>query len=121
MKIYLDENISSHRLKDLLTRKGFRVKLPSEAGLMGRSDPEQLDYARKNHFLLLTRNPSDFLALHESNPRHSGIIAIYQDNNVKKDMSYDDIASALHHLLKQRVPIKANFIVLNNYRQKKKR
>ncbi len=49
-----------------------------EAGLMGQTDPIVLDFARASSSLLLTYNCDDFEELHQSNPLHSGILAIYR-------------------------------------------
>lgn len=119
-KIYLDENIASHLLKNLLTQNGFEVKTPTDIGLIGQDDQAQFDYAKKNNFVLLTRNPSDFIELHDKDPHHSGIIGVYQDNDVKKDMSYQDMLLALKKLVQMKFPLKNNFVVLNHYRKSKK-
>ena len=40
---------------------------------------------------LITKNPADFLALHQIDSMHAGIFAIYQDNDKTRDMRDADI------------------------------
>lgn len=119
LKIYLDENLSSRTLNNLLTRAGFQIHTPLEAELLGRSDGEQLQYARRQGYVLLTRNPSDFLELYQKDPDHSGILAVYQDNDVRKDMSFQEIVQSLKEVLALKLRLHGNFIVLNQYRRRR--
>jgi uncharacterized protein (DUF433 family) len=52
-------------------------------------------YAQQNSLVLVTKNPGDFLALHSQDRNHAGIFAIYQDNNVGKDMTDADVMAAI--------------------------
>ena len=45
--------------------------------------------------VLLTRNCDDFQQLHQANPEHSGILAVYQDSEASKNMSYQAIVKAI--------------------------
>jgi predicted nuclease of predicted toxin-antitoxin system len=120
LKIYLDDDVAGHTLKDLLIHAGFHVKEPSEAGLLGRQDKEHFEYAKANGYVLLTKNPSDYLALHDRDPDHSGIIGIYQDNDVRRDMGFRDIVAALKQVVRMKVPLGGNFIILNQYRPRQR-
>lgn len=75
-----------------------------------------LEHASRTGRTLLTLNPKDFLALHQSNASHAGILAVYQDNNVLKDMSDSDIVQAIHNLEQTGVEIASGFWILNAYR-----
>ncbi len=52
--------------------------------------------------MLVTKNPVDFVALHEewlaANRTHAGIFLIYQDNDVKRDMINSDIVRAVNNV-----------------------
>ena len=116
LKIYLDENIACLAFKNLLLKNGFEVLTPKEAGLGGQNDAVQLKYAKEHGCVLLTKNPADFLELHQAEPNHSGIVGIYQDNDVKKDMSHLDIMLTLKKMAQKHFVFTNNFIVLNHYR-----
>lgn len=120
LKIYLDDDVASRTLKGFLIHAGFQVKEPSEAGLLGRQDKEHFEYAKVNGYVLLTKNPSDYLVLHDRDPDHSGIIGIYQDNNVRRDMGFKDIVAALKQIVRMKVTLVGNFIILNQYRPPKR-
>jgi hypothetical protein len=47
---------------------------------------------------LLTRNCNDFLKLHQLNSNHFGILAVYQDSDPLKNMSYQGIVQAIGNL-----------------------
>jgi hypothetical protein len=66
--------------------------------LAGAEDSVHLDYARASGLILLTKNPADFENLHSQNPIHPGIRLIYQDNDLKRDMSPADIVRAIKNL-----------------------
>jgi hypothetical protein len=48
--------------------------------------------------VLLTRNCDDFEQLHQVKPTHPGILAVYQDPNLSKNMSYQLIVRAIPNL-----------------------
>lgn len=81
----------------------------NEAGLMSSSDPIVLNYARTNERLLLTYNCDDFEELHQAQPLHPGILAIYRDNNSSKNMSFQEIvkAIAIYYFINQYGSVKA--------------
>ena len=62
IELYLDEDVSV-RLADLLRARGFVVNTTLEAGNLGHSDREQLEYAVDRKLTLLTHNRADFEAL----------------------------------------------------------
>ena len=62
VSLYLDEDVDPHLAPDLRQR-GYDALAASEARQLGRSDREQLDYARQQGRALLTHNRDDFLAL----------------------------------------------------------
>ena len=77
IELYLDEDVSV-RLADLLRARGFVVNTTLDAGNLGRSDREQLEYAAERKLSLLTHNRADFEALAQyyfsAGLTHHGII-----------------------------------------------
>jgi hypothetical protein len=74
-----------------------------------------LNFARSRQRVLLTRNCDDFFILHEADPAHSGILAVYQDAAPKKAMNYAAIVRAIANLESTGLPLSGQFIVLNQY------
>lgn len=77
--LYLNENISVHLVKAL---KKLKIKAIHTyfVGNGGIPDENQLEYAAKNKYILVTHNRADFKKLHkewvENRRNHSGILAM---------------------------------------------
>jgi Domain of unknown function (DUF5615) len=93
LNLYLDDCSNSDLLATLLRRAGHRVARPTDVnvGLEGADDDEHFVYAAANGLTIITKNPSDFQQLHQLDANHSGILAVYQDNNPLRDMSDAEI------------------------------
>lgn len=115
-QIYLDDCACAKELVRLLEAAGHQVSTPAQAGLTGREDEAHFEHAAANALVLLTKNPSDFDALHQANPDHAGVLAIYQDNDPDRDMSHAEIVRSIANLASAGVEIKGNFHVLNAWR-----
>ena len=111
----LDEDSQAKYLVNLLQAAGHDVITVNTAGLMNRSDSVVLDYARQDLRSLLTRNCNDFQELHQANPVHPGILAVYQDSDPSKNMSYQAIVKAIANLEPAEYPIENQFVILNNW------
>ncbi|MDT4898774.1 MAG: hypothetical protein QOH25_3851 [Acidobacteriota bacterium] len=65
-------------MADLVRARGFVASTTREAGQLGRSDAEQLEYAMSQRKTLLTHNRADFEALARqyflTGQRHFGIV-----------------------------------------------
>ena len=116
LKIYLDDCAYSKNLLRLLTEAGHQVQTPIDAGIVGQPDIVHFEYTIEHKMVLLTKNPSDFLELRHKNPNHFGIMAIYQDNDVTRDMKNSEIVKAIDNLLEAGITIEGNFHVLNTWR-----
>ncbi len=120
LNLYLDDCANAHLLADLLRQAGHTVTRPVDVGLVGQDDDVHLAFAAMNQLALLTKNPADFLALHMTNPLHSGILAVYQDNDATRDMTDAEIVKAIRNLEEAAAlggdPIAGMFHVLNNWR-----
>ncbi|MCB0062299.1 MAG: DUF5615 family PIN-like protein [Caldilineaceae bacterium] len=117
LKIYLDDCAYSYRLRQLLLEAGYQVQIPVEAepSLVGAKNAVHFAYAQRTQQLLLTYNPSDFEQLHWADKDHAGILAVYQDNDITRDMSYQDIVRAIQNLVSINIPLTGGFWVLNAY------
>lgn len=120
VKLYLDDNMAGRTLIGLLRENRFDVVTPTDAGLVGHDDRSHSVYARRHGFVLMTKNPSDFLELHMEDGTHPGIIGIYQDNDVRKDMNHREIVATLRRLVKEGFNFAGKFVVLNQYRTRRK-
>jgi predicted nuclease of predicted toxin-antitoxin system len=115
-KIYLDDCAFANSLVTLLEAAGHQVTTPRQAGISGGSDEVHFDYAAKNGLVLLTKNPDDFLELHQKNPQHAGILLVYQDNDPARDMSYGEIVRAIGNLEQAGIAFAGCCHVLNAWR-----
>ena len=80
--IYLDEDV--HVLvAPLLAHRNCLAVTARDAGQLGKSDPEQLEYATRRGMTIVTHNRGDFEALHRqyiaTGQSHAGIL-IGMDN-----------------------------------------
>ncbi len=122
VNLYLDDCSNSDLLTDLLCQAGHQVVRPADAdgGLEGANDNEHLDFAAANGLTIITKNPSDFQHLHDLDPNHSGILAVYQDNDPTRDMSDAEIVNAIKNLEAATnnggEPIPGKFHSLNDWR-----
>lgn len=75
--IFLDEDVNV-LIAELVRSRGFSAISTSETGRKGKTDKEQLEFASKNKYTLLTHNRVDFENLareyFENNTTHHGII-----------------------------------------------
>lgn len=115
MKIYLDDCAYSKRLKRQLEAAGHQVQTPFEAGIPGQPDDVHLRYAAGHRLVLLTYNADDFLDLHDRYPEHAGVLIVYRDADLTKNMSYTDVVRAIENLAASGVPIKGQIYVLNHW------
>ena len=118
LRLYLDDCAYSRRLRQLLKAAGHDVETPFDVtpSLAGAEALAHWMHAKAVERILVTFNPRDFKRFHEQETHHPGILAVYQDNDPTKDMSYRDIVQAIANL-EQNVPqIAGGFWVLNVYR-----
>jgi len=73
--LYLDESVNVV-VADGLRRRGVDVTSAKDAGNLGLSDEDQLKYAAKNKFVIVTHD-ADFLSLAEDF-EHKGIVFVHQ-------------------------------------------
>ena len=114
-QLLIDEDSQAKPLVNLLRKAGYDVMTANEAALAGLADSIVLDYARENNRVLLTQNCDDFKTLHQENPHHPGILAIYHNDNRSKDMGRQDIVRAIANLENANIPLANQFIALNQW------
>lgn len=115
LRLLVDEDTQAHLLVEMLRADSHDVLTVSEANLTAKSDLIVLNFARSQQRILLTRNCDDFIILHEVDPAHLGILAIYQDATPRKSMNYAAIVRAIANLENIGLPLQGQFIVLNQY------
>lgn len=77
IRFYLDENVQG-ALAEAMRSRGIDVLTTLEAGNIGASDLQQLDFVRESQRAIVSYNVGDFAALHHSEMKkgnsHFGII-----------------------------------------------
>ncbi|NER52539.1 MAG: hypothetical protein F6J92_39060 [Symploca sp. SIO1A3] len=93
--VYLDEDVDV-LVASLLTSRGFKATTAKQAGQLGKTDAEQLEYATSLKAAILTHNRTDFEALardyFDRGKLHSGIIIMVR-------RPYSDIVQRLLTIL----------------------
>ena len=119
LKLLIDEDTQGKVLVNCLKKAGYDVQTVNEAGLRTASDHAVFNYAISHKRIVLTQNSSDFaalaIALLEKRKHHPGLLLIYKDNNVTKDMNAAKIMQALKNLEKSQLDLIDQTIVLNLY------
>jgi predicted nuclease of predicted toxin-antitoxin system len=72
IRFYMDECVAA-AVADGLRRRGVDVLTVEDAGLLGASDAEHLDRARREGRVIFTQD-DDFLRLHAAGEQHAGIV-----------------------------------------------
>ncbi len=118
LALYLDDCALSRELKRLLVEAGHNVQTPDDVkpSLAGEDDAVHFAHVKMAGRVILTYNSKDFKALHDADPNHAGILAIYQDNDPTRDMTYRQIVQAIGNLESMGVPIAGEFWSINAYR-----
>jgi hypothetical protein len=82
LRLYFDEDSTSHALIQALQARGVDVISPLDTGMRGRSDEEHLEFAAAEGRAVYTYNIADFNRLHASWLRagrgHAGLILAQQ-------------------------------------------
>ena len=82
LRVYIDEDSMSHSLVDALRARGVDVLTPSDVGMIGNSDEEQLQFAADSGRALFSFDVGDFFQLHAEwqsiGQEHAGIVLTQQ-------------------------------------------
>jgi hypothetical protein len=80
----------------------------------------QLTFAIREDRVCITRNITDFKALHElimeSGGSHPGIFAVYSDNNQRRDLKSNHIVKAIGNITAILSSTRNHFLRLNEWR-----
>lgn len=120
MRLYLDEDLASALLAQLLQKAGHDVLTAAAAATLGTSDAVQLTCALREKRACLSRNYEDFEELHlllaEGKGRHFGILIVRRENDPTRDMTAKGIVAAIRKLENAGVPVEKEYIILNQWR-----
>lgn len=116
MRLLVDEDTQSQRQLEVLRTAGHDTLSVAEQGLNGIPDADVLALATHEDRVLLTHNCADFLELTEQGSDHPGVLAIYNDSDPAKNMTYMQVAQAVSALEQSGTPVAGKFHVLNQWR-----
>lgn len=116
MRLLVDEDSQARTLLRLLDAAAHDVLTADAAGLNAMADAEVLARATRDGRVLLTRNCGDFRSLHEETDGHPGILAVFQDADLSKNMSYSEIVRAIGNVESSGMELGGQFVVLNAWR-----
>ena len=101
---------------EALTAAGHEVVRTVDELGGGADDLAVFAYACEHERIVLTYNNADFKLLAEEDPKHPGMLLIYQDNK-PSDMNSSDIVKAVANVeTTHTTGIVGELIVLNGYR-----
>ena len=115
LKLLIDEDSLAKPLVKILRKVGHDVVTVNEVGLTGQSDCIVLNYAKEKGRVILTHNCRDFDFLHQENPIHCGILAIYKNADYSKNMTRQEIVKAINNLEAASTSLANQFIALNHW------
>lgn len=72
LRFHLDENVD-HAIAAGLRLRGLDVTTATDANLIAASDPEHIEYARREERVIFTQD-QDFLRHHAAGDAHNGIV-----------------------------------------------
>ena len=99
----------------MLVDAGYEVQIPAGAGLTGYDDLDHFRYAQ-GHGFTIVKDADDFECLHQEHPHHHGVLAVCEEAERSKNMSYADIVRAIENIVQAGVPLEGQFYVLNHWR-----
>jgi predicted nuclease of predicted toxin-antitoxin system len=116
LRILVDEDSQARAQLNVLRSDGHDVVAIGELEKNGTPDPEAFDLAQSLERVLLTHNTEDFHELHQVRPGHRGIMAVFRDADLRKNMNYAQIAAAVNRLETSGATIAGQFHILNHWR-----
>ncbi len=119
LKLLIDECLLDKALVSKLRNDGHDVVTASEVGLIRKRDEIVFQYAIDQQRIVLTTNCNDFIILASTATTtknlYPGILLVYRYNNPNKDMSNEQIVTAISNLEKTSAVISNNCHSLNFY------
>jgi predicted nuclease of predicted toxin-antitoxin system len=99
IRFHVDESVAG-AIAAGLRRRGIDVTTPADVGLRGAADSDHLDFAYREHRVILSHD-SDFLRLHTAGRPHAGIVFCRQ-----RSRSIGQIVNSLSLLWRTTTPEK---------------
>jgi predicted nuclease of predicted toxin-antitoxin system len=116
MKIYLDDDMASSLLAQLLRNAGHDVCLPADIGLVGAEDAVHFRNAALDGRSILTANHDVHRLVVDLTGHHPGVLVVRKDNDPKRDLKAPGIVRALRNFIAANAPIADQFVILNHWR-----
>jgi predicted nuclease of predicted toxin-antitoxin system len=120
MRLYLDEDLSSPRLAQLLRNAGHDVQTPDDVGMRGESDAAQFACGVRGARVCLTRDYGDWEDLHALvlavQGHHPGILVVRRDNDPRRNLKPHEIVRAIHNIEAANDDLTDQYEVLNHWR-----
>jgi hypothetical protein len=117
--------MDANALISVLKEEGHEVISPRTVAMRGAEDATHLRYAAAQPCPVVTAKARDFLTLHqtwqEAGRQHAGILALYRENNPRRDMTYAQIARAISRLERAGLPLQNRFYNFNRWREPSRR
>lgn len=116
LRILVDECLQDGIFVALLSQAGHDVVTVNDEGLASLSDVMVLQRAIDANRFILTNNCIDFIRLTENRTDYPGLLLVYTDNRIRKDLTYSEIVKAIAKLEESQVPIRNQNHNLNFWR-----
>jgi predicted nuclease of predicted toxin-antitoxin system len=95
IRFHLDENVD-RAIASGLRRRAIDVTTTKDAGLLGATDVQQLDYARREGRVMFTQD-ADFLIIASNTAEHAGIV--YARKGTRTHRQIIESLELIHHVL----------------------
>lgn len=119
MICYLDDDVDQDLLIRLAAAHSHRLISPRSLGHSGDHDALHFLRAVSKCLPVITRNATDFAALHEFalgiGGHHFGLVIVYEEADRRKNMRAIEIIDALSNLELAQVPLANQLLALNHY------
>ena len=116
LRLYLDDSITGRTLRRRLEDAGYQFTLPTDVGLDRADDASHATYAVQADCVLITMNPGHFQRIYARLEEHPGLLLVYRDNDVTRDMTEAEIVRAIGDLIGSGAPIRNQVYALNHWR-----
>ena len=95
IRFHMDENVMS-AIAVGLRRRGIDVTTTKDAGLLGATDSQQLDFARREGRVIFTQD-ADFLVIASNTREHPGIVHVRKGARTNRQII--EAMELIHHIL----------------------
>ena len=114
-RLYLDDSADGDEYRERLRAAGHEVVSPRDVGMVGAADSAHLAYAGRESLVVVTKDARDFGELHRAGIGHAGILALYTDNDRRRDMTAVEVVSAIARLEESGLSTAGRLHILNHW------